>query len=529
MRSLTRCAPIFVLAVLPLAAAGQLAPIGLSEVRGRWLANEDADPANDQFGWAFAAGDFNGDFVDDLATGRPFDDGPSGSGLANRGSVVVRYGHAGSGLLDGPGALVLSETPAESQANEYFGGALAAGDFNGDGIDDLAVAIPGNRPAARGAVRIYYGAVGGLQVAGSELLEESSAGEPQHLCDTSQFGWSLAAGDFDGDSFSDLAVGAFHGCENVQGELVSGGSVFVAHGKEDGLLPFFGYRISQNSFGFDPVEAGDEFGAAVAAGDFDADGYDDLAIGIPGENDHGAIQIVIGSEFGLLFAENAFWWPGALGELPESGDALGYALAAADFDGDGHDDLAIGTPFEDLDPGNVPQNVGKVDIAYGAPPPAWFDLGRTDRLSQGDIHGSSAHEGEFDSFGLALGAGDFDGDGRADLAIGSPGDDWSGSGHGAVTIVMGHPAGLGASSRHRLLATGWEGLPGDGAQLSQDSGKALGVGDFDGNGYADLAIGVPAFDSGGAVDAGGAAVLYGSLFADGFELGAGERWSNVGP
>src|SRR6187402_127481 len=298
-------------------AAGQLTPIGLSEVRGRWLANEDTEPAHDEFGWAFAAGDFNGDFVDDLATGAPFDSGPAGSGFGRHGAVVVRYGSAGRGLLPGPAALTLVETGPDSQADEFFGAALAAGDFNGDWIDDLAVAIPGNRPAARGAVRIYYGATGGLQTANSELLEESSAGEPQHLCDTAQFGWSLAAGDFDGDAFADLAVGAIHGCELVNGVLVHGGSVFVAHGKSDGLLPFYGYRISQNSFGFDPVEAGDRFGESVAAGDFDADGFDDLAIGIPEENNHGAIQIVLGSEFGLIFADNAFWWPEALGELSE--------------------------------------------------------------------------------------------------------------------------------------------------------------------------------------------------------------------
>ncbi len=59
-----------------------------------------------------------------------------------------------------------------------------------------------------------------------------------------------------------------------------------------------------------------------------------------------------------------------------------------------------------------------MDIAYGSP--AWFDLARTDRLSQGEIYGPSAHEGKYDSFGFTFGVGDFDSDGIADLAMGRP-------------------------------------------------------------------------------------------------------------
>ncbi len=514
---------------LATAASAQLAPIGLSEVRGQMLPHDDGTPGGDQLGWAVASGDFNGDGAFDFASGAPFADGPAGSGFSNVGSVAVRYGQVGRGLRADLPATHLQQPLSESNANEYFGSALAAGDFDGDGYDNLAVGIAADQPQSRGAVRIYFGGSAGLDLAGAELLRESDAGEPQHECANAQFGWSLAAGNFDADAYTDLAIGAHGGCEQIGDMLVAGGSVVVAHGTAAGLLPFFGYRMSQHSFGFDPVEAGDHFGGAVAAGDFDSDDFDDLAIGIPGESGHGALQIVMGSEFGLIFADNATWYPGALGESPEGGDLMGQALAVADFDGDGHDDLAIGSPGEDFEPGGPIQGVGKIAIAYGAPPPAWFDLGRTDRLWQSDIHGDTIHEGEFDAFGSALAAGDFDGDGLADLAVGHPFDDWSANGHGNVTIVMGHLSGIAASGRHRLLATGWEGIPGDSTQVLQDSGRSLATGDFDGDGFADLAIGVPSFDTASATDAGAATILYGALFADGFEVGSTGRWSSTQP
>jgi hypothetical protein len=513
------------------ATAQQLTPIGLSEVGAQWFVNDDPtspDPdADEYFAAALAVGDFDGDGFDDLATGVPEDDGPSA--VAGSGSVAVRYG-APSGLETGTVSIVLREDPGSAFPDENFGAALAVGDFDGDGFGDLAVGIPFDRPdgvTSRGGVRIYFGTSGGLQSTGSQLLGEADDGEPQHLCEYAEFGYALAAGNFDGDAYADLAVGVRSGCENTGTAMIQGGSVVVAHGTATGLLPFYGYRISQDSFGlYEQVEPSDSFGSAVAAGDFNGDGYDDLSIGVPGEEGTaGAVQTLMGSQFGLIFANSVFWYPGALGEVPEAGDHLGLCLIAGDLDGDGHDDLAIGTAFEDVD--SFP-NAGAIDVAYGAPDPFWFDLSRTDRIDQSTIYGPG-HQGHDHLFGYSLAAGDFDGDGHDDLAVGHPGDSATGSFQGNVTILMGASPGIGASTRFRLLALGREGLPGEAGQPEQGMGSALAAGDLDGNGLADLAIGVPNYNNLFETDLGAEMVLYGALFADGFEIGSAARWSTVGP
>jgi hypothetical protein len=102
-----------------------------------------------------------------------------------------------------------------------------------------------------------------------------------------------------------------------------------------------------------------------------------------------------------------------------------------------------------------------------------------------------------------------------------------GGNDGAVTVLMGAP-GFGLVGRFRFLSSGFLGIPGYANQHNQDFGRALAVGDFDGTGFADLVIGVPYHDEPGFFDVGGEVVLYGALFADGFEVESLVRWSSVG-
>jgi hypothetical protein len=384
-------------------------------------------------------------------------------------------------------------------------GSLRA-DFNQDGFADLAIGAPEEDVGAiagAGAVNVLYGTADGLSGAGSQFLTQDSPGVGGSAEAVDDFGRSLATGDFDHDGFADLAVAA--PSEDVGG-VVDAGAVNVLYGSAGGLTGTGSQYFTQDSRGVgSSAEANDYFGSELTAGDFDHDGYTDLAIGVIFEDvgsvfNAGGVNVLYGGAGGLTGVGSQFFTQDSPG-VASSAEALanfGLALAAGDFDQDGSADLAIGSLEDDT--------AGAVTVLYGST--AGLTGAGSQRFTQDTPGVGSTAEGG-DDFGAALTAGDFNGDGFADLAVGASGEEVGGFfAAGAVNVLYGSAGGLtGTGSQYVTQNT--SGVGGS-AENGDVFGFALAAGDFDHDGYADLAIGAPSEDLGGGFEVGAVNVLYGS-------------------
>ena len=532
-----------------------------------------SDPS-DEVG-AHAAGDLDGDGYDDLVVGVLGADSPDGLrenvGMAAvfqgplSGAVAAtdadrflfgehREDEAGGGLvivpdLDGDGLDDLVVMAEHADWTDYSDGALyivsdaltgddsslmhadvilrgggmgfaadlAGADLNADGYGDLVVGVSSDDDFAdrAGSIHAFLGPLGSGRRLDWSDADETWYGEARD----DYAGTGVAAGDVDGDGYDDLVVG---GPGHDQGGS-SAGAVWMVR-SPSGLT---GYDLQYADFEQEG-DAGDALGSAVATGDVDGDGFDDIIMGAPSASTgsytgNGRVQVVLGGgrvatpttptvlsqtddadgdgyteADGDCDDSRATIYPdapetcgdgrdddcdgfdeacgftgtmsaedayGGIWDIPYAACGL-YITGLGDINGDGHDDLAVSCPFYDT-----------VELYYGPLPPGPTFAGAADVTIEGP-----------DGFGDSIdSAGDFDGDGLNDLVIGAPtSDDYLANGGGVYVL-------RGATSLSSTLT-----FPADADYVytPRDTNEFMGERvkggtDLDGDGYDDILVASP--------------------------------------
>lgn len=425
--------------------------------------------SNVDFGWSVrSAGDVNGDGYSDVIVGAPF----YSSGQLNEGGAFVYYGGP-NGLSAAPDVILQS-----NQIGANFGWSVAhAGDLNGDGFSDIIVgAIYWESDIAlvdEGAVFVYYGSATGVSSTEDVILRSN--------LQNGYMGWSVSgAGDLNGDGFSDIIVGSNVGAKGQFNE----GLAWVFRGSGSGIVITPSHLLERH-------QGGAQFGNSVAgAGDLNGDGFDDVIIGAPkydlngpSGTDDGAVFIYYGTSgnrplYNGVGTNNN---PDPVLIFNSAGTSFhtGWAVAGAgDVNGDGYSDVIVGDWRDNI---GSQTKEGIALVFHG---------------SATSLNTTPATVIQNDQSNSWLGrsvssAGDINGDGYADVAIGASQFQLSPrTSEGAVYIHLGGPSGI--SPNYLIRTTG--GI--SGILLGESVAVA---GDINGDGYSDLIAGAYKKTPGGAV------------------------------
>ncbi|MGH4036119.1 FG-GAP repeat protein [Actinomycetota bacterium Odt1-20B] len=411
--------------------------------------------------------DFNGDGTPDTAISAPT---ATVAGKAEAGQLVIAYG---GGATTTPRTLqTLSQNtpgiPGTAEKGDSFGADTAYGDFNGDYYDDLAVSAPGEDVGTDtngGTVQILWGSPDGLKRA----VTVTDPRPTRH----DHFGSSLEAADFENDGGGDLAIGSGSGAATI--DVLKGGftdsgvpkaryTIRPAIQSGDGTGPLNlhsgdvngderadlivdGFADDGEGYNANFMIPGTPDGLSVPnahrlpgglitdVGDTNEDGYGDIVIGltwdegIEGAHKGGTVHIVHGNPNGPYGSDQAITQDSAgVPGAGETNDAFGGELDLGDINGDGHLDLVVGAPGENLDGFT---DAGAVTVLYGAADGSGITTQGAAMLSQNTPGVPNSNENH-DFFGQDVHIDDLNRDGRGDLVVGASGENTE---NGAVYVL----------------------------------------------------------------------------------------------
>lgn len=438
------------------------------------------------------AGDVNGDGIIDLVVTHYQDD----DGGTNRGAIWVLF-MGRDGKVDGQQKI--SDTQGGFTATldngDYFGiAADGIDDLDADGVPDLIVGA-------------FYDDDGGTNTGASYILFLNSDGTVKsHSKITGEFNgkekvWSIDtraslevawAGDVNRDGIPDVLIGAYYAFQNHRG------AYYILCMNRDGSVQ--SYRRISEGYGWDNTALGSSafFGRSLTyMGDLNDDGYEDYAAGLNWSGGRGAVYVhfmdstaVYANQPGVVYdwTKVSDLYGGFTGSL-DADDEFGYSMASiGDFTGNGVEDLVVGA-YSDDDGGT---NRGAVYLCFMN---SDMEVDSFQKISdtQGGFTGTLDNN---DNFGISVASlGDVNNDGVVDIAVGASLDDDGGTNRGAIWQLFLKSDGT-VSSYQKISST--EGSF-DGALDNEDylGVSVSAVGDINGDGNIDLAVGAHGDDDGG--------------------------------
>jgi hypothetical protein len=398
------------------------------------------------------SGDFNGDGYRDVAISASI---AKVAGKSGAGYVAVVYGTAG-GLDTSKRQIISQDTtgiPGVPESGDYFGDRLTTGDLDGDGYTDIVVGVHGERIGSTddfGVLTVLWGGADGIK-SGTDI----SSPLPQYR---NELGWSLAAGDFDGDGHTDLAAG-----KNASPALNIFRGPFTRTGKAASLV------------GIDTIEQTTIYPDKLVAGEVNGDGKADL--------------LVMGNEETSTgdYRTRSVLYTGDAAATLKVGKKLagGYDGVIADVDKDGYGDIVTGNFMEKSTSEPNGGLGGAVTITYGAS--TGLSTRTPVRITQ-DTTGVPGTSEKGDAFGWSLAAGDTNGDGYTDIAVGVSEESLgSKADAGSVVVLRGSASGL-TGSGAKSFSQDTSGVPGT-AESQDFFGHSVFLTDTNKDNRAELIVG----------------------------------------